>query len=254
MNLRALIFDVNGTLIDIETDEHMEQAYRAISHFLRYQGIAMRRWEAHDLYFQVMKQQFAATQEVFPEFDVVAVWREILQQKATATTRALPPEKLRQMPLFLAEMQRGISRKRIGLYPRELEILGQLKQRYPMAVVSDAQSVYGVPELKSVGVYEYFHPIIISGDYGYRKPDPRLFQHALNRLGVRPDEAIFIGNDCYRDVFGAHQVGMKTVLFNSSPGEVKTHEVAADYIIYQFADLPQAIEFLSKQDAATACR
>ena len=76
----------------------------------------------------------------------------------------------------------------------------------------------------------------------------------MNRLGVRPDEAIFIGNDCYRDVFGAHQVGMKTVLFNSSPGEVKTHEVAADYIIYQFADLPQAIEFLSKQDAPAVCR
>ena len=86
-------------LIETEPIEFVEQAYRAVSHFLRYQGIAMRRWEAHDLYFQVMKQQFAATQETFPEFDVVAVWREVLQQKATATTRALravpPPREAR---------------------------------------------------------------------------------------------------------------------------------------------------------------
>jgi putative hydrolase of the HAD superfamily len=247
MNIRALLFDVNGTLIDIETDEHMEQAYRAIGHFLRYQGIGLRRWEVHDLYFQVMKEQFAATKEPFPEFDAVAVWREILNRKATAYTRALPADKLRQMPLFLAEMQRGISRKRIGLYPQGLEVLGGLKQRYPMAIVSDAQSAYGVPELKSVGIYEYFNPIVISGDFGYRKPDARLFQTALDRLGVHASEAVFIGNDRYRDVFGAQQVGMKTVLFASGPCPERPQNAEPDYIIYQFAELPQAIDFLSKQ-------
>ena len=41
--IRALLFDANGTLIDIETDDWMEEAYRAISHFLTYQGIRMRR-------------------------------------------------------------------------------------------------------------------------------------------------------------------------------------------------------------------
>ena len=73
MEIRALLFDVNGTLIDIETDEGMEEAYRAISHFLTYQGIALHRGEVRDLYFQIMKEQFAASTETFPEFDVVAV-------------------------------------------------------------------------------------------------------------------------------------------------------------------------------------
>jgi hypothetical protein len=43
MEIRALLLDVNGTLIDIETDEHMEEAYRAIAHFLTYLGIALHR-------------------------------------------------------------------------------------------------------------------------------------------------------------------------------------------------------------------
>jgi putative hydrolase of the HAD superfamily len=36
MDIRALLFDVNGTLIDIETDEGLEEIYRAIGHFLTY--------------------------------------------------------------------------------------------------------------------------------------------------------------------------------------------------------------------------
>jgi putative hydrolase of the HAD superfamily len=77
MDIRALMFDINGTLIDIETDERMQQAYRAIGHFLTHQGITLHRWEMFTLYFQIMKEQFARTTEVFPEFDVVAVWREV---------------------------------------------------------------------------------------------------------------------------------------------------------------------------------
>jgi putative hydrolase of the HAD superfamily len=67
MEIRALLFDVNGTLIDIETDEWMEETYRAIAHFLTYQGIALHRGEVRELYFQIMKEQFAASAEIYRE-------------------------------------------------------------------------------------------------------------------------------------------------------------------------------------------
>jgi putative hydrolase of the HAD superfamily len=247
MEIRALLFDVNGTLIDIETDEWMEEAYRAIAHFLTYQGIGLHRGEVRDFYFQIMKEQFAASNEMYPEFDVVAVWREFLRRNATEYSRSLKPEKLLQMPLFLAEMQRGISRKRLMAFPQTREVLAALKTRYRLAVVSDAQSVYGLPELRAVGLAEYFAPIIISGDYGYRKPDRRLFQAALTELNIRPEQAIFVGNDRFRDVQGARQVGMKTILFCPQGNPKGSPESEPDYILYQYADLPRAIEFLSAQ-------
>src|SRR5579862_9171929 len=150
MDIGAVLFDVNGTLIDIETEEGMEQAYRAIAHFLAYQGIALHRGEVRDLYFKIMKEQFAASSEIYPEFDVVAVWREVLRRYGTEYTRSLEPGKLHQMPLFLAEMQRGISRKRLLAFPQTQEVLAQLKTRFPLAVVSDAQSAYGRAELQAV--------------------------------------------------------------------------------------------------------
>lgn len=245
MEIRALLFDVNGTLIDIETDEWMEEAYRAIAHFLTYQGIGLHRGEVRELYFRIMKEQFASSAEVYPEFDVVAIWRDVLRRHATDYTRSLGPEKLRQMPLFLAELQRGISRKRLVAFPQTREILAGLKMRHRLAVVSDAQSAYAVPELQAVGLADYFTPIIVSGDYGYRKPDSRLFQAALTELQVRPEEAIFVGNDRHRDVRGARQVGMKTILFcpNGNPGG--SPETEPDYLLYHYGDLPRAIEFLA---------
>jgi putative hydrolase of the HAD superfamily len=245
MDIRALLFDVNGTLIDIETDEWMEEAYRAIAHFLTYQGITLHRGEVRELYFQIMKEQFAASAEVYPEFNVVAVWREVLRRHATDYTRSLSPEKLQRMPLFLAELQRGISRKRLVAFPQLQEILTELKTRHRLAVVSDAQSAYGLPELRAAGLAGYFAPIVISGDYGYRKPDPRLFQAALTELQVGPEEAIFVGNDRFRDVLGARQVGMKTILYcpHGNPGG--SPETEPDYLLYQYADLPRAIEFLA---------
>lgn len=245
MEIRALLFDVNGTLIDIETDEWMEESYRAVAHFLTYQGITVRRGEVRDLYFQIMKEQFAASKEIYPEFDVVEVWREVLRRHATDYTCSLAPAKLLQMPLFLAELQRGISRKRLVAFPQTEEILARLKTRHRLAVVSDAQSAYGLPELRAVGLADYFAPIIISGDYGYRKPDARLFQAALTELQVCPEEAIFVGNDRFRDVLGARKVGMKTILFCPYGNPGGSPETEPDYILYQYADLPRAIEFFA---------
>jgi putative hydrolase of the HAD superfamily len=241
MDIRALLFDVNGTLIDIETDEGLEEIYRAIGHFLLYQGISLHRWEVRDLYFQIMQRQRAESHEDFPEWDAVELWRELLHSKASDYTRSLPLEKLAQLPLFLAELHRGIARKRLRSYPQVQETLTQLHSQYRMAVVSDAQSAYAVPELRAVGLLNYFNPIIVSGDYGYRKPDPRLFQTALDALQVRPEQALFVGNDLYHDISGAQQVGMKAILASFEQGPTSNQSIAPDYVITRFADLPQAI-------------
>ena len=243
MDIRALLFDVNGTLIDIETDEGLEEIYRAIAHFLTYQGISLHRWEVRDLYFQIMQRQRALSAETFVECDVVEVWREFLRNKASDYIRSLPSVKQEQLPLFLAELHRGIARKRLRPYPQVQETLDQLRSHYHMAVVSDAQSAYAVPELRAVGLVHYFNPIIVSGDYGYRKPDPRLFQKALDALQVRPEQALFIGNDLFHDIFGAQQMGMKAIFISYNQGYTSSQTITPDYTICRFAESPQAIDY-----------
>ena len=245
MIIEGIIFDVNGTLIDICTDEGNEEIYRAISHFLTYQGIYMHRWEVRDAYYKIMDKQRKASEEEHPEFDAVEVWREFISQYSDGS--ALPSEELEQLPRFLAEMYRGISRYRLQLYPEVKAVLDELGARFRLTVVSDAQSVWARPEMRAVGIESYFNPVIISGDFGFRKPDRRLFEAALSGQKLAPENVLCVGNDMYRDMFGARELGMKTVFFSSNQGRKEMAGVHPDYIIYQFAALRQAIIFFEGQ-------
>lgn len=244
MKIQGIIFDINGTLIDILTNEGHEEIYRAISHFLTYRGIYMNRWEVKDAYFRIMDSQRKAGGEKYPEFDAVGVWREFLRRYLPEVDQSLTssdPE-----ARFLAEMYRGISRFRLTLYPDVNAVLDELCPCYKMAVVSDGQSAWAMPELRAAGLASYFDPVIISGDFGFRKPDPRLFEAALTGMALKPEQVIFVGNDMYRDIYGAGCLGMKTVFFSSNQGRKQMNGVSPDYIIHRFVELRQAIDFFRR--------
>jgi putative hydrolase of the HAD superfamily len=251
MEIRAIVFDANGTLIDILTDEHKEEIFRGIGHFLTYQGIDVHRHELRDLYFQTLQAQQNESNERHPEFDAVGLWRTIIQSHGTEFTRALPAEKLAGMPLFLAEMYRGISRQRLRLYPFVLDVLDVLRAHFPLAVVTDAQSAYARAELHKVGLLDYFDPIIVSGDHGYRKPDERLFVFALEGMGVAAKHTMFVGNDMHRDIYGAREVGMTTVMFNSDQGTKEHLDCVPDYTIKDYRELLGILELPGGSESET---
>lgn len=247
MVVRGIIFDVNGTLVDIRTDEGYEEIYRIISNLLSYQGISLEPKTLKDLYFQNMKEQRAASSERHPEFDAIGIFREIIALHATDFTRGLPPQKLQQLPTVLAETYRAVSRFRLQVYPGVEDTIAHLYSKYHLAIITDAQTAYAVPELNAVGLAGYFDPIIVSGDFGYRKPHEGLFTAALTAMNMEPSEVLYVGNDMYRDVYGGQRIGIKTVFFKSNQGTQEKEGVNADYIIYNFAELLNAIRFFEDQ-------
>ena len=242
MDIRAVAFDVNGTLVRILTEDGIDQIFRSAAHFLTYQGIALHRDQVRDLYFQIMKEQLRASPEEYPEFDAIGIWRSIIEGHMTDFTRTLSVRKLEQMPLFLAEMSRGISRRRLGLYPHVREVLDVLRERYPLALVTDSQSAHARGELHKVGLLDYFDPIIVSGDHGYRKPDRRLFEFALHGMGVAARNALHVGNDMYRDIYGAREAGLTTVMFDSDQGAKVHLDCVPDYTITDFRELLKVLD------------
>ena len=228
---------MNGTLIEIWTDDHTEEIYRAAAHFLTYQGIDLRRDQVRDRYFEIMKEQQRTSAETHPEFDAVGIWRQIIEENRSAYTNSPTPEKLGQLPLCLAEMYRGISRRKLKLYPFVSEMLDALRGQIPMGLVTDAQSAYARGELHQVGILDYFDPIIVSGDYGYRKPDPRLFQLAIDALGAPAENILYVGNDMHRDIYGARQAGMQTLMFDSDQGTKEYDDCMPDHRIADYRDL-----------------
>lgn len=247
MVIRGLLFDINGTLTDIHTNEWHDDIYRILSNLLSYQGIALGPNEVKDSYFQIMKEQRATSNERHPEFDAVAVFGEIITRHTTDFTRLLPPEKLGQLPQFLAETHRAASRWRLQLYDGVEETIRHLRMKYHLAIISDGQTAYAVPELHAVGLLGSFDPVIISGDFGFRKPDQRLFEKALIIMQMEPSEVLFVGNDMYRDVYGAQKLGIKTIFFRSNQGQQEKEDVKPDYIIYNFPELLNAVRFFEER-------
>ena len=239
MAIKAILFDLYGTLINIETHEHRDEIYRGIAHYLTYQGIYLHRWEVRDRYYQIMKQQKEIRAEEYPEIDVEAIWNTFLREKGieAASTR-------RKLSTFLAQIYRGISRKHFKLYPDVKKVLDELRPAYRMALISDAQPGYALPEIKAVGLDGYFDPIIISAHYGFRKPDRRLTNKALDHMKLMPAEVICVGNDMYRDIYGASRLGIKTIFFDSNQGRKYHENVTPDYVAYRFVDVLRGVEAL----------
>jgi glucose-1-phosphatase len=67
-----------------------------------------------------------------------------------------------------------------------------------------------------VKIADAFDPLIVSAEVGLAKPDPRIYQLALERLGVQPAETVFV-DDFEDNVAGARWVGMQAVHFTSTP-------------------------------------
>jgi putative hydrolase of the HAD superfamily len=238
--IKGLLFDLYGTLIDIDTNEGMEEIYRAVSHYLTYHCIYLRRWEVRDRYYRIMKQQKEARGEEHPEIDVEAIWNEFLMQEGIKS-----PAIRGQQAKVIAHIYRGVSRNRLQLYPNVKRVLNELRSGYRMALISDAQSCYALPEIRAVGLDGYFDPIIISSYYGYRKPDSRLFRMAMERMGLEPHEVIGVGNDMFRDVHGARVLGIKSIFFDSNQGTKTFENVSPDYRVSQFDDVLKGVAALS---------
>jgi len=64
--------------------------------------------------------------------------------------------------------------------------------------------------------------VISSREIGYEKPDPRIYHAALKQLGLRPDEAFFVGHSP-EELTGADAVGVHTITFNPDDGAVAEH-------------------------------
>jgi len=106
------------------------------------------------------------------------------------------------------------------LIPGAVEILRNLEESgYLIGLISDV--AWGLPsrfplmDLRHYGLDAFFDDMVFSTDVGLRKPNPMIFRIALENLGARNEESVYVGNNLQTDIAGALGAGMKAVLKNS---------------------------------------
>jgi len=101
--------------------------------------------------------------------------------------------------------------KKAVLVNNAVTVLKELKKKYKLGLVTNGESAGQYLKIKQTKIAQYFDGVIVSGDYGYNKPDPRLFEIAADNLGVSCKECIFVGDLFQTDIIGAHRAGMKPI-------------------------------------------
>lgn len=206
--IEAVLFDLYGTLIDIETDEGSPSLYERLSLYARYRGIKIEPGDLQKEYRTRIEDVLAERKTEFPEVDVTSVLLAIGEEYGGAKCD-------KQTAIDLAVLFRVLSIKRFGLYDHVLDALSSLSRKYRLAVVSDAQWVFTDREMEMAGLTNFFPVTVLSSRYGRRKPDSRLFRSALEQTGATAGRSVYIGNTPLTDLLGAKRAGLKCVLFRN---------------------------------------
>ncbi len=96
-------------------------------------------------------------------------------------------------------------------YPGVRRALLELSRRgVRLGVVTDAPRFKAYQRLEAAGLVDFFDFVLTLTDHGARKPDPRPFREALDRLGLPPAAVLMVGDWPERDLAGAKAVGLRT--------------------------------------------
>jgi putative hydrolase of the HAD superfamily len=94
-------------------------------------------------------------------------------------------------------------------------------------------------QLAYVGLASHLDSVTFSGELGWRKPSPRIFEKALLALGTDAATTVMVGDTERDDIDGAHAAGMRAVLLrNHSAAYVDNHKTVADVTVARLAEIP----------------
>jgi HAD superfamily hydrolase (TIGR01549 family) len=118
------------------------------------------------------------------------------------------------------------------------DVIESLAASHTLGIISNGNHDIQTNKLGALAFNHHFHAEhrVFSGTVGHAKPDPRIFQHALEQAGVEPREAVMVGDWALGDAGGAQAAGMRGVWFN--PQGLDTPEgVSPDATIRSLTEL-----------------
>jgi HAD superfamily hydrolase (TIGR01509 family) len=141
------------------------------------------------------------------------------------------------LPALLETHMHALSRA-IVFPGHHADLLRALRPAHRLAVVSNFDYT---PTARLVldreGVTDLFDAIVVSDEVGWRKPQARIFETALERLGVAPETALFVGDRLDMDVAGARAMGMTAVWINRTADAVPAGQAPPDFEIRDLDEL-----------------
>ena len=221
--LRAILFDLDNTLLDFLTFKR--ETARAAARAMVENGMPATEKEVYDRIFAIYDEKGIEYQKTF--YGVVKPFSLGINNA----------EKIQQAGI-VAYLKRKF--EVLKPYPEVKPTLAKLRENgLKLGVVSDAPRNKAWQRLVLTGLQDEFEVVVTHSDTLELKPHPSPFRLALEKLGMKSDEVLFVGDNPARDIKGAKAIGMKTCL--AKYGQVFKGETKADYEIERVEGLADLI-------------
>lgn len=233
MPIKAVVFDVDNTLVNFMRMKR--HAVEAAVEAMIDAGLKGTQQEVVDKIFTVYWREGIEDQHIFDK-----VLKEELGDKKMDYR-------------ILAAGIVGYRRAKeayLSVYPKVHHTMRELiRMGVKIGVVSDAPSLQVWMRLVALDLSHYFDAVVTSEETGEKKPSPKPFRLILERLGVKAEEAIMLGDWAERDIVGAKGVGMITA-FAQYGDEFKKGSGGADYELSDISELVSIVRNANKVAAA----
>jgi HAD superfamily hydrolase (TIGR01549 family) len=203
--VRAVLFDLDDTLFD-----HTSAARAALRN-VHAQHACFASWRFEDL------ERAHARFLEDTHLDVLAGTKTVDEARLERFRRlfaaagvAIDPETLESTAMAY---RRGYIEGRHPVHGA-LEVLAAIAPHARIGIVSNNIKAEQEAKVTLCGFDPYIDALVVSGEIGISKPDPRIFHVALEQLGVRADDAVMVGDSWTADIEGARAAGIRAIWFN----------------------------------------
>ncbi len=211
MTISAVFFDMGGTIETYTTSRDLRlQAAPGMKDILASAGIDLHLSDEEllDTIARGMQRYHGWRMDRMEELPPARVWREFILAKYSIDDAKLSAVAEDLMFYYGSRFYRR------DLRPEVPDVLQAIRQMgFKLGMISNVSSKELVPlMLKRYGVYDYFDPIVLSCEYGRRKPDPAIFHHAAYLANAPTSDCVYIGDRINRDILGARRAGYRLAI------------------------------------------
>ena len=178
------IFDLYGTLVDINTNEWKADLWKRMAEFYAFYGAVYKPVELKKEYERLcIEEEKKLSKYDYPEADVVKVFKKLFANKGVNMDK--------KTCVIVGQFFRVISTKYVKLYDGVIDVLELLKEKNKkIYLLSNAQYIFTKYEMDALGITGYFDGIEISSVESCRKPSTMFFDCLFKKYDLKKEEEI----------------------------------------------------------------
>lgn len=242
MEIKAILFDLEGTLYDYRKAQVATLKYLAKRLNQRFR---IKERKFIETYRDTVAKLVTSKGSDPSIFDKNKLFAMVLNLLGVDASQGIVKE--------LAREYYNKILKETKPYHEVVQVLKSLKASgYKLAIVSDGFVRTQMLRIDKLGLTSFFDAYAFSEEVKANKPDVRVFELALKRLGISSSEAVMIGNDLKRDIIGANMFSLKTVWIKvkglDEKQEPTSEEERPDYTINNLSEIIEICKCLRTEE------